>query len=231
MKLNRHLYINNTRFHVIEERVKLDLTTPGRAMFLCDSAGSAVQPKQIVSFSIGYSQHDTMQRLFLGFVETVNNVDRRQRIFCRELSAALYSPLRLDLRHVTMQEVIAEIKTKTGQSFSVGAGSYSSTKVANFFSLGNGYQAMQHLEQVFQIPNYIWQQQGHGVIYAGSWDDSRWASKPITLPAQIFNQHLANNSAKLAAIPALRPGVLMNGNIITQLEFTNNQMTLLWKKQ
>lgn len=230
MKLDRQLNINNAPFHVIEDRVVLDLNSPGRAQFLIDAADTPVEAKQIVSFTLGYAKHDTMQRVFLGFIETVNTVDRRQKLFCRELSATLFAPLPLDLRHVTLQEVIAEIHNKTGLTFAVGDGAYSTKKVANFYNLGNGYQAMQSMQRVFGITDYFWQQQGHGVIYAGSWHDSRWSDLPLALPANMFTEHLSNNSAKLVSIPALRPGVLMNGNIVTQVDFSGNQMTVTWKK-
>jgi hypothetical protein len=230
MKLDRQLNINNTPYHVIEDRVLLDLDAPGRAQFLIDAGDKPVAAKQVVSFTLGYAKHDTMQRVFLGFVESVNTVDKRQKLFCRELSAVLYAPLRLDLRHVTMQEVIADIHTKTGLTFSVGDGAYSSKKVANFYNLGNGYQAMQSMGRVFGIDKYFWQQQGHGVIYAGSWQDSRWADLPIELGGEMFTEHLSNNSAKLVAIPALRPGVKLNGNIVTKVDFSGNQMVVTWKK-
>lgn len=230
MKLDRQLNINNVAYNVIEDRVLLDLDAPGRAQFVIDAGDKPVAAKQIVSFTLGYAKHDTLQRLFLGFIEIVNTMDRRQKLFCRELSAVLYAPLRLDLRHVTMQDVIADIHTKTGLTFSVGDGAYSSLKVANFYNLGNGYQAMQSMGRVFGIEKYFWQQQGHGVIYAGSWQDSRWADLPIDVPAEMFTEHLSNNSARLVAIPALRPGVLMNGNIVTKVDFSGNKMDVTWKK-
>ncbi|MEE7625429.1 hypothetical protein V3O24_04585 [Methylobacter sp. Wu8] len=230
MKLDRQLNINNTPYRVIEDRVLLDLDSPGRAQFLIDAGDKPVAAKQVVSFTLGYAKRDTMQRLFLGFVESVNTLDKRQKLFCRELSAVLYAPLRLDLRHVTMQEVIADIHSKTGLTFSVGDGAYSRKKVANFYNLGNGYQAMQSMGRVFGIANYFWQQQGHGVIYAGSWQDSRWADLPIELEGGMFTEHLSNNSAKLVAIPALRPGVKLNGNIVTKVDFSDNQMGVTWKR-
>lgn len=230
MKLNRQLNIDNASYPVIEERVILDLDSPGRAQFLIDAGDKPITAKQIVSFSLGYGGQGDMQRLFFGFIDQVNTVDRRQQLFCRELSATLFAPLPLDLRHVTLIDVLTEIHALTGLAFSVGDGDYSTKKVANFYNLGNGYQAMQSMAKVFAIKDYIWQQQGHGVIYAGSWQDSRWADKPVTLPPSLFTAHLSNNSATLAAIPSLRPGVMLNGNIITQLDFSGNQMGLKWKK-
>lgn len=230
MKLDRQLNIGNTPYPVIDDRVLLDLASPGRAQFSIDAGDKPVEAKQVVSFTLGYAKHDTMQRVFLGYIETVNTVDRRQKLFCRELSATLYAPLRLDLRHVTMHEVIAEIHNRTALTFAVGDGEYSNKKVANFYNLGNGYQAMQSMQRVFNIEKYVWQQQGHGVIYAGSWQDSRWADLPIEVPAEMFTEHLSNNSAKLVAIPALRPGVMMNGNIVTKIDFSGNGMEVTWKK-
>ena len=57
----------------------------------------------------------------------------------------------------------------------------------------------------------------------------RWADKQVELPPSLFTAHLSNNSATLAAIPSLRPGVMLNGNILTQLDFSGNQMGLKWK--
>ncbi|MGZ5025717.1 MAG: hypothetical protein ACXWE9_00980 [Methylobacter sp.] len=230
MKLERQLNIDNIPYHVVEDRVMLDIDSPGRAQFVIDAGDKPVKERQVVSFTLGYASQDTMRRLFLGYVETVNTIDRRQQLFCRELSAVLYAPLRLDLRHVTMRDVADAIAAKTGLNFAIGDGAYSTKKVANFYNLGNGYQAMQSMARVFGIKNYIWQQQGHGVIYAGSWDDSRWADKAAELPGNLLTDHLSNNSARLVAIPALRPGVKLNGNIVTQVDFSGNQMAVTWKK-
>jgi hypothetical protein len=229
MKLIGSLYIDNIEYPLIEERVVLDLSTPGRAQFEIDAGGTEIRTKQVVSFNIGYSRHETLQRLFLGYIEKVNPVDKRVRLFCREFSAVLNGPLPLDLRHVTMLDVLAEISDKTGLSFAAGTGSYSTTKTANFYNLGNGYHAMDSLANVFKIPDFFWQQQGEGVIYAGSWDDSRWASREIEIDDELFDEHLANG-ARLPAIPALRPGVKLNGKIIRQLQFSGNHMEILWKK-
>jgi len=230
MKLERQLNIDNVPYHVIDDRVVLDIDSPGRAQFLIDAGDKPVTARQVVSFTLGYARQDTMRRLFYGYVETVNTIDRRQQLFCRELSAVLYAPLPLDLRHVTMREVIDAIQSKTGLDFAVGEGAYSRKKVANFYNLGNGYQAMQSMVRVFGIERYIWQQQGHGVIYAGSWDDSRWADKAADLPGNLLSEHLSNNSARLVAVPSLRPGTQLNGNIVSQVDFSGNGMVIAWKK-
>src|SRR5664279_2718847 len=100
MKLNRQLNINNGAYQVIEERVILDLDSPGRAQFLIDAGDKPISAKQIVSFSLGYGGQGDMQRLFFGFIDQVNTVDRRQQLFCRELSATLFAPV--SYTHLTL---------------------------------------------------------------------------------------------------------------------------------
>jgi hypothetical protein len=229
MKLLRALHIDNKPYPLIEEQVVLDYSTPGRAQLLFDAGGAEIKNHQIVSLCIGYSRHESMQRLFLGYVEKVNVIDKRVKIFCRELSAVLNLTLPLDLRHVTMTEVLQVIGQKTGLQFAPGSGSYSSTKIANFYNLGNGYQALDLMARLFKIDDYFWQQQGGGVVYAGSWDDSRWASRAVEIEDSMFDEHMSH-SARLAAVPALRPGVKLNGRIVSQVQFSGNHMDIQWKK-
>lgn len=229
MKLLTELQVDNQPYPLIEEQVILDYSTPGRAQFLFDAGGAEVKPHQIVSLCVGYSRHAAMQRLFLGYVETVNAIDKRVKIFCRELSAVLNLPLPLDLRHVTMAEVLQVIGQKTGLQFAPGAGAYTSTKIANFYNLGNGYQALDLMARLFKIDDYFWQQQGEGIVYAGSWADSRWASRAVEIEASMFDEQLSH-SARLAAVPALRPGVKLNGRLVSQVQFSGNRMDIQWKK-
>lgn len=208
----------------------LDLFSPGRAEFNV-VAGEAIVANQLVTFDIGYSHQSAMQRWFIGVTEKVVPVGNKQvKVFCRELSSALSHPLPLNLRHVSLRDVLAEINTITGLNFATPDKDYSTTKVANFFNIGSGYQAMALLGRVFKIPDFIWQQQA-GVVYVGSWADSRWATiKNMAIPANLFAGHSANERAEIAAIPLLRPGIRVSGNRITSIEFTQNKMTLSWKK-
>lgn len=230
MKLNRALTINQSPRQIITERIMLDLFSPGRAEFTVVAA-DAIKPNQLVTFDMGYSQQAAMQRWFIGMTETVVPVGNKQvKVFCRELSSALSRALPLNLRHVSLREVLAAINTITGLNFATPDQSYSTTKVANFFNVGSGYQAMALLGRVFKIPDFIWQQQA-GVIYVGSWADSRWASiKNMAIPADLFAGQSANERAELAAIPILRPGMRVAGNRITSIDFQQNKMTLSWKK-
>jgi len=230
MKLNRELLVDNKPYPVIDEWVVLSLSTPGRAQFTVDANDQPIKPRQLVAFQIGYTQQKTMSRLFFGYVESVTDIDRRQRLFCRELSAVLNNPLPLNLRHVKLTSVLAEITRLTGLKFSVPDMPYASTHVANFYNLGNGYQALDRIQSVFSIDDYFWQQQGHGVIYVGSWTDSRWSSRAADISPRLFDQQ-TNETARVAAIPMLRPGVALNGHRVVDLQFKDNHMEVSWKVQ
>lgn len=229
MRLNRVLTINNTKRDLVDERIALDLLAPGRAEFTIVGDDNTILQNQLVTYDLGYSSQDALQRWFIGVTDkVVQTGDKRVKIFCRELSSVLSHTLPLSLRHVSLRDVLKAINNMTGLNFSTPAQDYATCKVANFYNLGSGYQAMVALERVFNIPDFIWQQQS-GVIYVGSWTDSRWASvKNMQLPENFFIEHTAQNSAKVAAFPAFRPGIRINGKRINIIEFSGNQMVLKW---
>ncbi len=231
MRLNRQLQIGGERYQMSEQRVVLDLHSPGRARFAVVNEGKTPLPRQIVRFDLGYSHQTAMHRWFTGFVEEVVPVNKsRSRLFCRQLAAGLAGPLPMNLRHVSLHDVLADISRMTGLSFSVPAAGYSDRKVPNFYNLGTGYQAMDLIGRVFQIPDFIWQQQGRGVIYVGSWADSRWAKlAPLTVADQLFDGHSENASARLPAVPQLRPGMVINGQRLTRIEFEDSHMVVSWR--
>jgi hypothetical protein len=229
MRLNRVLTINNIKRDLVDERSVLDLAAPGRAEFTIVGDDNTILQNQLVTFDLGYSSQDTLQRWFIGITEQiVQTADKRVKIFCRELSSVLSHTLPLNLRHVSLRDVLKAINTMTGLNFSTPDQDYTTRKVANFYNLGTGYQAMAALENVFNIPDFIWQQQS-GVIYVGSWADSRWANvKNMLLPENLFVEHSAQNSAKVAAFPSYRPGIRINGKRINIIEFSGNHMVLKW---
>ena len=231
MKLNRIITVDKIKRTLIDERIILDLYSPGRAQFTVMSDDNVIEKNKLVTFDLGYSTQEKMQRWFIGLTEKVVSVgDKRIKIFCREMSSVLSNPLPLNLRHVNAREVVEEINRITGLNFSMPDKPYSFNKVANFYNIGSGYQALESMGRVFKIPDYIWQQQS-GVVYVGSWADSRWAEiKNMMIPEKLFDGHSANESASIAAIPLLRPGMRVRGNRLTSIEFKKNNMTVSWKQ-
>jgi hypothetical protein len=230
MKLNQVLTVDGQERVIIQSEVRLDLASPGRATF-CVRADQAL--KGLVTLDIGYNDR-AMQRHFIGHVErsTTGN-SQEQVLFCRELTSVLDMPLPMNLRHVDLHQVLAEIRKQTGLRFRVPDAGYARVKAPYFYSLANGHQAMDSLAPVFAIPDFIWQQQGDGEVFVGSWRDSYWGQREsLPLPHSLFEAYHGNQSATLAALPGLRPGMPINlGDRITSVTLAGTKMNIRWKTQ
>lgn len=234
MKLNRVLSINGTAKQLVEERAVLNLRAPGMGQFTLvktpadETLADVVAVGDLVTLDIGYAKEAALQRFFIGWVVKVTPVDnKRVKILCNELAGALRFNAPLALRHVTLVDVLAAMNKLTGLNFATPDEEYSKRPVANFFNTGSGYQVMQAIGRVFEIDDYMWQQQG-GIIYVGSWADSRWAAvDDLLLPDKLFEGH-SDEVSTMAAIPALRPGVRINGRLVNRLDFSKNKMTINW---
>lgn len=230
MKLHKVLTIGGQRYALVKDDVRLDAANTGRATLTIQSAAAV---KGLVTLDIGYNER-TLQRHFIGYVErctAVNSIE--QVLFCRELVAVLANPLPLNLRHVDLRAVLAQISTETGLRFRVPDRPYASLKVPFFYCLAAGYQAMDSLARVFGIPDFIWQQQGNGEVYVGSWADSFFGQRePLQIPAGLLDNYQGNQSAMIAALPGLRPGATINnGERITSVALVDDQMAIRWKTQ
>lgn len=229
MKLHKVLTINGEPFPLAAAEVRLELHSPGRASFTV-TAGSPVQG--LVALDIGYNDRP-LQRHFLGFVERSTAANALEQVlFCRELTAVLAERLPLGLRHVTLPEVLEQVSQTTGLTFRIPEAEYSRTKAPYFYSLASGFQAMDSLAQVFSIPDFVWHQQGNGEVYAGNWAHSYWGARaPLQLEAELFDSYQGRQSALIAALPGLRPGASINqGERVTAVTLTGNQMAIKWKK-
>ncbi len=186
-----------------------------------------------VTLDIGYNE-GTLQRHFIGYVERCTAANGVQQVlFCRELAAILAKPLPLNLRHVDLRAVLTEISQQTGLRFRVPEQPYASVKAPYFYSLAAGYQAMDSLARVFNIPDFIWQQQGDGEVFVGSWADSFFGARSaLQLPVELFEGYQGNQSAMVAALPGLRPGATINqGERITSVTLSHSQMAIRWTTQ
>ncbi|EPJ80814.1 hypothetical protein CFII64_17891 [Pseudomonas sp. CFII64] len=185
------------------------------------------------SGGVGYNAA-TLQRHFIGYVErSTASKGVQQVVLCRELAAILAQPLPMNLRHVDLRAVLTDISSKTGLRFRVPDQPYTKVKAPFFYSLAAGYQAMDSLAKVFGIPDFMWQQQGDGEVFVGSWADSFFGARStLQLPAQLFNDYQGNQSAMVAALPGLRPGATINhGERITSITLADTQMAIRWTTQ
>lgn len=229
MKLIKSITINGKPMGLVREHVCLDISTPGRADFTVRSP----QPLSgIVQMSIGYRGQDFHTIFFTGMIRSSHTVDRsQQRIFCRELSAILWGIIPISIRNASLKDILGVYSRKTGLSFSVPDKAYGTTPCPVFQTVGNGIHGLDSLGAVFNIPDYIWQQQGDGTVYAGAWADSRWAEKPFYLPERFFQDVQLDGTKTTQVLPGLRPGVQLNGQYISSLQLTEHFMVVTCAKQ
>lgn len=227
MNLTKQITINGKPFKLTSEDVRLNLFTPGRALF---NVVSTETLSGIAVFSLGYKA-DALTQYFVGYIEksTAVNADQ-QRVFCRELTAALNRRLPLALRACTLRDVLQEITDDSGVPFVTPQAAYTTTRAPAFYSVGNGYHAMDSLADVYGIERFIWQQQGDGKVFVGSWADSFWAGRTVEIPVEMQKEFGASNRSVLPVLPKLRPGAIMNGSYLTGVKLEGNQMQLTWHK-
>lgn len=225
MRLHKRLSIAGEEQSLVAEDVRLDLFSPGRAAFTVQSTGAL---SGLVQLDLGY-QLDKLQRFFLGYVVRSESAGSgRQKVFARELTAALACRLPLALRYVTLPEVLKAVAALTGLTFITGRDTYTTVKAPVFYSSGSGYWVLDSLGSVYQVPQFIWQQQGDGRVFVGSWAESFWSGRPLELPKDWHKDHGVAGRAKIPCIPRLRPGVLLNGNYLTKVGLSGNFMELTW---
>ncbi|WP_122435110.1 hypothetical protein [Pseudomonas viridiflava] len=230
MKLHKVLSIGGVVVPLVTDDVRLDLKSPGRATFTI-KAGATV--KGLVTLDIGYNE-SALQRHFIGYVErctATNGVE--QVVLCREVAAVLAQPLPMNLRHVDLRAVLADISIRTGLRFRVPDQPYTHVRTPFFYNLAAGYQAMDSIARVFGIKDFVWQQQGDGEVFVGAWADSFFGARsPLQLPVNLFDGYQGNQSAMIAALPGLRPGASINqGERITNVTLSGTQMAIKWTTQ
>lgn len=228
MKLHKVLTIDGIEHALVNDDVRLAIGSPGRANFTIQAPAPV---SGLVTLDIGYND-SPLQRHFLGYVERCTSANAvSQVVFCRELTGILAAPLPLNLRHADLRTVLSAISDKTGLQFRVPEQPYTTVKAPFFYSLASGFLALDSLSRVFGIDDCIWQQQGNGEVFVGSWTDSFFGTRaPLQLPAELFNDYQGNQSAVIAALPGLRPGATINqGERITSVALTGTKMAIRWK--
>lgn len=229
MKLRKTFYVNDEPVKLVSDDTLLSLYSPGRAVYQVQS------PKPLaghVRLEVGYSTQDKDQVFFIGVIRESHVVDgQQQRLMCNELTCVLYTHLPAAIRHPTLVDVAQWYAEQTGLRFVVPDRPYATRRVPAFYTLGNGYHGINSLGAVFGIERYIWQQQGDGSVYVGSWDDSRWASRPVNIPEERFSQVNATGSKACAVLPQLRPGVNLNGEYLASVQMKGLEMVTTCEKQ
>lgn len=226
MKLHKRLSINGADVKLNREDIRLDLRSPGRAVFDVETTEPV---KGFVVFNAGYSATE-LEQVFYGYAESYFAIDKKQtRVFCRELSATLSRLIPIALRNATINQVLADVSKETGLQFITPDVEYSKKTSPAFYSMGSGYALMDSLSEVFLIPQFVWQQQGDGKVFAGSWADSFWAAKPVTLPLDMINNAGMADAARIPCVPKLRPGIKLEGQgYLTNVHWDGEHQNIEW---
>ncbi|MBC17022.1 MAG: hypothetical protein CL942_08220 [Desulfovibrio sp.] len=222
MRLRKTLYVNNQPVQLDKAEVRLSLRSPGRAIF-------QVQSETVLSghvrFEIGYTAQERDLVYFTGLIRTSETVNaKQQRLRCRELTSVLYAPMPVALRHPTLLEVVQWYTKRTGLRFVVPDREYAHRIVPAFYALGDGFHGLNSIGAVFGIEDYIWQQQGDGQVFVGSWKDSRWATRPAALSEGLFDKVTATGGRQSVILPQLRPGVVLNGKYVASTQIEGQKM-------
>lgn len=217
-------YIDNQKIDMTDHWVVLQATTPGNCQI---TINTQVKQHAIVAVDLGWG--DMIDRVFIGYVDRVMPAANGWfTLFCRELSASLAMNYSVMLRHPTLKQVLDELSQLTGLEFVVPDKTYAETAIPCFYCDSSGYAMLDNIGRSFRIDDFIWQQQGNGKIYVGSYQDSFWADKPIVIPNSLMTNHQAGRTATIPAAPMIRPNVLANGSRIKTVEFKETQMTITW---
>ncbi|WP_411705658.1 hypothetical protein [Edaphovirga cremea] len=211
---------------VADMHLMLELSACGRGFIT--ALTDTDYTKKLVRLDLGYNE--VVYRYFTGFVERSQPAENgAQRLFVRELIGGFERQWPLSIQHPTLRDVTDTVTKNTGMVFALpDNASYTDTPIPHVTHHGTGYQLLANLGRAFSIDDYVWFQLPDGVIYVGSYADSRFANAPIDIPPDFVQTATAGNTWTLAVIPAIRPGVIVNGRRITQVRVENDQMSLSW---
>ncbi|MEI9742736.1 hypothetical protein [Enterobacter ludwigii] len=225
MKTTTFLQIDDRYAAVANYHLLLEQNGCGRGFITAETEYAAVG--QLVRFDLGTG--DTTYRWFTGYVERCGPAEKGfKRLFVRELAGTLLQQWPVSMQHPTLRDVCRQVESLTGLRFYIPDAGYSDIKIPHFKSGGTGLALINSLGAAFSIPDYCWQQMGDGVIYVGGYGDSRFASSPVDIPEDFIKAGSGGNTLQMGLIPAIRPGVIVNGQRISAVEIKDGGMLLSW---
>jgi hypothetical protein len=230
MKLEAHVTVAGTEHKLIHYDVALKYADAGSATF---EVQADAEPKGVVMFESGYTVGQ-MHKIFIGYVDKATRLyDKHWKLHCREICHALKIPLAVSLQHCYLKDVLGELASATALEIITADGKpYTSLQASRFFSTerGDGYYALKQTARVFNIPDFAWWQTAAGQVWCGAWADSLYAANgDIQIDPLLFTKQQPL-SATLPALPALRPGMVVNGKRLLFVRHTSDHKTVIrWK--
>lgn len=225
MKTTVALQLGSAPAAVSDYRLALELNACGRGFITAECDRDCTG--ELVRLDLGMG--DKTWRWFTGFVERCGPAETGfKRLAVRELAGALQMPCAISLQHPTLRDVCDALQDKSGLTIFTPDAEYVRAKIPHFKSAGSGLFTVASLGSVFAVPDYCWYQLPDGTVFVGSYADSRFAGAPVDIPEAFASGGSAGNTLQMGLIPAVRPGVIVNGQRITRVEAGNSDMLLSW---
>jgi hypothetical protein len=225
MKINKRLIIAGNEVLLVKEDINLALNWAGKASFII---GSDEELKGLVKYQIGIGSFDTLHSAFIGVVDSCIQLAKgKWQVIARELTGALDEKNPINLRHCTLNDVLKAISSITGLKFVTPDKPYSTKKIPYFYHTGTATQQMQAIGAAFSIPNFTWYLQSNQTCFVGAYEESFGYDKSLEVAAHQATK-VDGKTMKLPLLPALRPGIKINGNKITELKIEGSFMVAKW---
>jgi hypothetical protein len=226
MRPVKRLYLSSDEIHMADMQLVLELSACGRGFITAQTETDYTG--KVVRIDAGYS--DQLYRWFTGYVERSQPAENGcQRLFVRELVGIFDKPWPCSFQHPTLRTITDWLTENSGLTFILADGAaYTDKPIPHFMHSGSGFQLLAALGAAFGIDDYIWYQLPGGDVFVGSAAHGMFAGKPVTIPDEFSQSVAAGDSVKLAPVPSLRPGVVVNEKRVSTVRLHNDEMTLTW---
>lgn len=225
MKPINRLYLSGDETHLVDVKMVLELSQCGRG-FITAKTDTDYTGK-LVRLDIGYT--DLLLRYFTGYVERSQpSQNGFQKLFVRELVGVFDRMWPCSFQHPTLKQITDYLKEHSGLHFVLPDAEYVNTPIPHYTHNGTGYQLLNSLGKVFNIPDYVWYQTPDGDVFVGSWADSFWKDKEVEIDNQFSSEQRAGNQMTIPMVQSLRPGVKVNDKRLERVALDNDNMTLTW---
>lgn len=225
MKFIKTVRLDGQEVELQSEHLMLELNNSGRG-FITVRTNEVCSGKS-VEFELGEYEH--YFAWFSGYVEEEQPAERGyKRLFIRETSGKFEKPLPCALRHVTLRDVCDFIQGKVGIEIITPEQSYSSTPIPLCTHAGSGYQLLNNLGRMFQIPDYIWTQSADNSVFVGSWNDCKLSQENI----EVGNLESISQMSNKMTIPinaGVRPACIVNGQRVVRVTLQGTKYEIEWE--
>ena len=168
----------------------------------------------VVEFFAGVADDPQQHLLLCGALTGVRRSPQGWSIEVHESAARLEQPLHLALKACTGRDVLASIQQKVDLQFlSPKREKRMDIAIPSFHFKGSANQALAHLGKALGLRGSVWQQLGDGRVFWGAWNKAPFNARSLEVdPRLIQHWNPEKGVLQLHYIPALKPGIVLQGN-------------------